>query len=341
MAEGSLRKNIAVGLFLLVAAAGAHAQADTATEATRCVNSGDVYDAEVSIQNCTAIINRRATSAEERALTLLHRARQLIRSADHESALSDFNRAIAIAPNDNVRAYAYFQRGTARVSAGQTSQGQSDLAMSRQLRQAAAPTQSRRRSPSAPPALTRGLLIGRWTDTGDCANSIEFSADGTFMTTAGAGGRWLLSGDQLTFQGNSAVTVRLRAQTRDTITLTNADGSTGSSTRCSSRPVAAPRQVTMPAMPRNVQEALALSRPIDRRFLLGRWTENGNCGTATQFRDDSILVLPDGRSTSWTLEGENLSFSGTSMIVLRVRGVGQDRMLVINSNGSMGQSVRC
>jgi len=81
--------------------------------------------------------------------------------------------------------------------------------------------------------VTTAFLIGRWTDTGDCTNTIEFRSDGNFITAQGATGMWTLNGDRLTFAGTRSVTAQVAAPNQDTIMLTHADGSVGRSTRCS------------------------------------------------------------------------------------------------------------
>jgi hypothetical protein len=80
--------------------------------------------------------------------------------------------------------------------------------------------------------VTTAFLIGRWTDNEDCTKTIEFRDDGKFVTADGGQGMWVLTGDQLTFQGQSSITAQVSAPNPDTIMLRNADGSVGRSTRC-------------------------------------------------------------------------------------------------------------
>lgn len=186
------------------------------------------------------------------------------------------------------------------------------------------------------PAVTHSFLIGRWTDTGDCSNNVEFFADGRFVTSGGAAGRWTIDGDRLSFVGNSTVTARVRATSRDAIVLTHADGSTGGSTRCG-----APRRIAMPPMPATAAEVLRIGTPISRELLIGRWTDDGNCAAFIQFLPDGRFMLANGGSGRWTLGGEQLSFIGNSTVTARVRAVGRDRILLIRTDGSLGQSMRC
>jgi hypothetical protein len=81
--------------------------------------------------------------------------------------------------------------------------------------------------------VTREFLVGRWTDNNDCNNTITFAADGTFTVPGGGTGLWVLDGERLTFQGaQGSRTARVQAPTPDAITLIQADGSIGRSTRC-------------------------------------------------------------------------------------------------------------
>jgi hypothetical protein len=81
--------------------------------------------------------------------------------------------------------------------------------------------------------LDRTFLIGRWSDTGDCRGDvITFNQDGSFLAANGGGGLWNLDGDRLTMTGRATATVRVAPIDQDTMTVINADGSLGRSTRC-------------------------------------------------------------------------------------------------------------
>ena len=57
-----------------------------------------------------------------------------------------------------------------------------------------------RATAASPSSEIRALLIGRWTDSGDCAAATDFRADGTFTSPAGTG-RWTLDSEYLTLSG--------------------------------------------------------------------------------------------------------------------------------------------
>lgn len=77
------------------------------------------------------------------------------------------------------------------------------------------------------------MLIGSWTDNGNCDMAVEFLNDGTFRSYNGGGGDWRLDGGTLTLSGdNGTLALRLQAVDGQTILATNPDGSVGRSTRC-------------------------------------------------------------------------------------------------------------
>jgi hypothetical protein len=83
--------------------------------------------------------------------------------------------------------------------------------------------------------IDRNLLVGRWADDGNCANALEFTADGRVLTADGTEGAvWVLNGDQLvvTTANGEQHTVRINSVDQSAIYSTNDDGSVESSTRC-------------------------------------------------------------------------------------------------------------
>lgn len=80
--------------------------------------------------------------------------------------------------------------------------------------------------------LDRAYLLGHWTDNGDCGKAIAFNQDGSFVNADGGRGLWNLDGDRLTMTGGSTVSVRVTPIDQNTLTVINADGSLGRSTRC-------------------------------------------------------------------------------------------------------------
>ena len=194
------------------------------------------------------------------------------------------------------------------------------------------------RAAGAQVSVTRDFRDGRWSATGNCADNIDFYADGSFVTSGGARGSWVLQGDTLRFIGNSEVSARVHAPDSNSVILTHPDGSIGRSTRCS-QPAAQRRSI--PPLPASEAEALRISRPSDRSFLIGVWTDTGDCGENIRFNADGTFHISDGSGGRWTLTGERLSFIGTSTVTARARAVGHDRIILIHEDYSIGQSIRC
>jgi hypothetical protein len=101
----------------------------------------------------------------------------------------------------------------------------------------AAPAGPGDKVPTAIPAGARmvppDLLVGRWSDDGNCKAAIEFLPDGSFRAANGEGGNWSLAGDRLTLTGaGGRYELRIQALDADTVVTQMADGSTGQSTRC-------------------------------------------------------------------------------------------------------------
>ena len=86
---------------------------------------------------------------------------------------------------------------------------------------------------SSPAAEIRALLIGRWTDGGNCAGGTEFREDGTFTSADAGTGRWEQSNEYLTLTGDRA-TVELAVQEidRSDMLTINPQGRLGRWTRC-------------------------------------------------------------------------------------------------------------
>jgi len=82
--------------------------------------------------------------------------------------------------------------------------------------------------------IDRAFMLGRWTDDeDDCDRAADFFADGRFVPPDGREGVWSLAGDRLTMtREGETFTVQLVPIDRNSMTVVNADGSLGRSTRC-------------------------------------------------------------------------------------------------------------
>lgn len=173
----------------------------------------------------------------------------------------------------------------------------------------------------------RSFMVGRWTDSGDCADAVAFNRDGRFLTSEGTGGLWHLSGDRLTLTGNSTLLMRIVPIDRNTVRVTNADGSPGQSSRCTGGEIGA-------------ELPLDGSR-LDEAYVEGRWTDSGDCADSATFRDDGSFVAGNGSRGRWTLQEARLKLISAETLTLEIIPVDRDTMLVVNPDGSLGRSMRC
>lgn len=82
-------------------------------------------------------------------------------------------------------------------------------------------------------AFPVAMLIGHWTDDGNCKLAADIRTDGAYVSWDGTEARWTLEGDQFTVTaGGASVAMRLRPIDANTIEATSADGTIGRSTRC-------------------------------------------------------------------------------------------------------------
>lgn len=178
-----------------------------------------------------------------------------------------------------------------------------------------------------PASLDRAFLVGRWTDNGNCADAVAFNRDGSFVASNNAIGLWHLQGDRLTMTGTQTVRLGVTIVDANAVTIANEDGSPGRSTRC-------------PGGDRRGNLPLDGSR-LNRNYLSGRWTDNGNCADAVAFEARGGFRASNGTVGNWTLSGDRVTLTGSSTLVLQVVPVSRDRILVINADGSLGKSTRC
>lgn len=86
---------------------------------------------------------------------------------------------------------------------------------------------------SSPSEEIRALLIGRWTDSGDCAAATAIREDGSFVSPSAGEGRWTLESEYLTLEGDRD-TIELAVQEIDrrAMATVNPMGRIGDWTRC-------------------------------------------------------------------------------------------------------------
>lgn len=93
------------------------------------------------------------------------------------------------------------------------------------------------------------------------------------------------------------------------------------------------------AMPAGAQRV----PPLTPAFLVGRWTDNGDCARYVIFRGDGTFRSHAGSEGSWRLVRDQLTLTprGGRPAVLRATVLAQGRIAIVNPDGSRGVSERC
>lgn len=171
------------------------------------------------------------------------------------------------------------------------------------------------------------FMVGSWTDDGDCANAARLDRDGRFHTADGREGLWVVDGGRLILTGDSTLAMRIVPVDRNTVTVLNANGSRGRSIRCASAGDVGGR-------------AQARVR-LDRNYIVGRWTDDGNCSNAADFRANGRFVASTGAEGDWRFAGDRLTMTGTSTLVLRIVPIDHNVMNIVHPDDTLGRSTRC
>ncbi len=91
--------------------------------------------------------------------------------------------------------------------------------------------------------------------------------------------------------------------------------------------------------------AMTASTPFNGQvttaFLVGRWTDNGDCNNVVEFRTDGTFEAPGGGSGMWALNGDRLTFQGSSTVSARVAAPDANTIMLTHDDGSLGRSTRC
>ena len=75
-------------------------------------------------------------------------------------------------------------------------------------------------------------------------------------------------------------------------------------------------------------------------FLVGRWTDTGDCTKTIEFRSDGTFTTAGGNGM-WTLNGDRLTFQGSSTVSAQIAAPNEDTIMLTHADGSVGRSTRC
>jgi hypothetical protein len=93
------------------------------------------------------------------------------------------------------------------------------------------PTADNAAAPATSGRLDHAYLVGRWSETEDCADATEFRADGSFVLPWGDTGTWRLEGDRLTLSTNTG-SVRLSRVNQNQLNAISPGGAVHRNKRC-------------------------------------------------------------------------------------------------------------
>ena len=86
----------------------------------------------------------------------------------------------------------------------------------------------------------------------------------------------------------------------------------------------------------------ARAAAVDREFLIGSWSDTGDCSTTVAFTADGGYATADGAEGQWSLAGDTLTLSGEAGATrLTIIPIDHNTMEVIGEDGSHDRSTRC
>ena len=86
----------------------------------------------------------------------------------------------------------------------------------------------------------------------------------------------------------------------------------------------------------------ARAAAVDREFLIGAWSDTGDCSTTVAFTADGGYATADGAEGQWSLAGDTLTLSGEAGATrLTIIPIDRNTMEVIGEDGSHDRSTRC
>ena len=81
---------------------------------------------------------------------------------------------------------------------------------------------------------------------------------------------------------------------------------------------------------------------VDRDFLIGSWTDGGDCSTTVAFVGDGTFATADGDQGVWSLSGDTLTLTGAAgSRSVTIIPIDRDTMEVVGENGAHDRTTRC
>lgn len=81
---------------------------------------------------------------------------------------------------------------------------------------------------------------------------------------------------------------------------------------------------------------------VSRDFLIGSWTDGGDCSVTVAFVGDGTFATADGDQGVWSLSGDALTLTGAAGTrVVTIIPIDRDTMEVVGENGAHDRTTRC
>jgi hypothetical protein len=81
---------------------------------------------------------------------------------------------------------------------------------------------------------------------------------------------------------------------------------------------------------------------VNRDFLIGSWSDAGDCNVTVAFVADGTFATADGDQGVWTLSGDALTLTGAAGTrTVTIIPIDRDTMEVVGENGAHDRSTRC
>lgn len=81
---------------------------------------------------------------------------------------------------------------------------------------------------------------------------------------------------------------------------------------------------------------------VNRDFLIGNWSDAGDCSSTVAFVADGTFATADGDLGVWSLSGNSLTLTGAAGTrIVTIIPIDRDTMEVVGENGAHDRSTRC
>ena len=81
---------------------------------------------------------------------------------------------------------------------------------------------------------------------------------------------------------------------------------------------------------------------VNRDFLIGSWSDAGDCSVTVAFVADGTFATAEGDQGVWSLSGDSLTLTGAAGTrIVTIIPIDRDTMEVVGENGAHDRTTRC